>query len=263
MLHNLSHISLKKSLLLLAGILFFLIPKSDCYATTTYVNPETGYFVSMEDDADLLTEEEERKLAGQMKSITAYGNVAFKSISYNYNDTSYYASQYYSEIFGTSSGMLFLIDMDNRNIWIYCDGTIYKVITKSYANTITDNVYTYASDGDYYTCSSMAFQQAFSLLNGQKISQPMKYICNAFLALLIALLLNYFLVRMLSRSKKPSRSALLGTIFAQCKIIQPMVKFVSQRIEYRPSSSGGGGHHSGGGGHSGGGHSGGGGGHSF
>lgn len=88
-----------------------------------------------------------------------------------------------------------MIDMDNRNIWIHSNGAIYRTITKSYADTITDNVYTYASAQDYYGCASEAYTQMATLLAGRRIAQPMKYISNALLALIIALLINYFVVR--------------------------------------------------------------------
>lgn len=45
-------------------------------------------------------------------------------------------------------GTVFAIDMDNRNIWIHSDGAVYQVVTKGYADTVTDNVYRYASRGD-------------------------------------------------------------------------------------------------------------------
>lgn len=96
----------------------------------------------------------------------------------------------------------------------------------------------------------------------------MKYISNAFLAVIIALLLNYFLVRSFSRTKRPSKTDLLGKVFTQCNIANPNVRFIRQSRVYSPpsssgsgGSSGGGGSSSGGGGSSSGG--GGGGGHSF
>lgn len=95
----------------------------------------------------------------------------------------------------------------------------------------------------------------------------MKYISNAFLAVIIALLLNYFLVRSFSRAKRPSKTDLLGKVFTQCNIVNPNVRFIRQsRVYSPPSSSGSGGSSggsSGGGGGSSSGGGGGGGGHSF
>lgn len=234
-------------------------------SSITWCNQETGYLVILEDDADLLSDVEESQLALEMQKITAYGNVAFKSISYNDYSTSYFASDYYHETFRKESGTLFLIDMDNREIYIFSDGAIYKTITVSYADTITDNVYRYASDGDYYGCASKAFRQIYSLLSGQKIAQPMKYISNALLALILAALINYFLARLLSATSKPGTDKVLNSISTNFAFANPRMTRTRQTKVYSPpsSSSGGGGSHSSGGGggrsHS----SGGGGGHRF
>lgn len=202
-------------------------------------------------------------LAVQMQEITSYGNAAFKTVDSDVWDTESYARQYYKEQFGTGSGTLFLIDMDNRNIWLHSDGNIYKVITTSYANTITDNVYRYASDGEYYECAAHTYDQILTLLKGQKIAQPMKYISNGLLAVILALLLNYGLVSFFARIRKPSRKELLENGRNHFHYTQPKAFFVRESRTYNPvssdSSSGG----SSGGGGSSSGSSGGGGGHSF
>lgn len=239
--------------------------ESPATASVRWDNQETGYRIVIEDDADLLSEEEIQQLLLDMQGITDYGNAAFKSLSDNEYSTSYFAQNYYHQIFNQESGTLFIIDMDNREIYIFSDGAIYRTITVSYANTITDNVYTYASDGDYYRCASKAFDQIQSLLSGQKIVQPMKYISNALLALILAALINYFLARILSGTSKPGTSEVLNAVSTKFAFYDPHMKLTSQTKVYSPpSSSSGGGGHSGGGGGGGGGHSsGGGGGHRF
>ena len=229
-----------------------------------WTNQETGYRVLLEDDAGLLTEEEIRLLALEMQDITAYGNVAFKSISYNIHSASSFARDYYHQQFSSESGTLFLIDMDNREIYIFSDGSVYRTITSAYASTITDNVYRYASSADYYSCASQAFEQIRILLSGRRIAQPMKYISNALLALILASLINYFVVRIMSRSKEPSTGEILGAASTRFSFTDPKRYLTRQTKIYHPPSSGGGSHGGGGGGHSGGGHSsGGGGGHRF
>ena len=237
---------------------------ADRNSGTVYTNSETGYSVIIEDDASLLSNDEKNQLAETMKDITPYGDVAFKSIDYNPYSTETYIERYYNSIFGTGSGTVFLIDMDNRNIWIYSDGSIYSTITTAYANVITDNVYTYASDRDYFSCANKAFIQEAALLQGRRISQPMKYISNALLAIAIAILINYFIVRQTSRVRKASDNEIVNGVFANNAFNNVSVNFIRQTRTYSPrssSSSGSSSGHSGGGG--GGGHSGGGGGHSF
>lgn len=226
----------------------------------TWDNPDTGYRVLLEDDAGLLSDEEETQLAEQMQEITPYGNAAFKSISYNMSSASSYAHDFYHDSFGGASGTLFLIDMDNREIYIFSDGAVYRTITSSYANTITDNVYRYASREDYYTCASRAFGQIQSLLAGQEIAQPMKYISNTLLALILAALINYFVAMHQAGSAKPSSGEMLDAVSTRFAFANPQKQLTKQDKVYSPPSSSGG---HGGGGHSGGGRSGGGGGHRF
>lgn len=224
-----------------------------------YRNEETGYPVWIEDDAELLTNAERAALAAQMQGITAYGGAAFKTIAVNNLSAGSYAQMYYASLFSDESGILFLIDMDNRKIWIYCDGDIYRTVTENYADTITDNVYTYASDGNYYQCASAAFEQAAELLEGRRIAQPMKYICNVLLAVIGALLINFGLVNLFSKAGKTSDRELLSQTLSYFSHTDPTVCYDFETKVYSPASSGGG--SSGGGG--GGGSSGGGGGHGF
>lgn len=79
---------------------------------------DSGYRVIIEDDADLLSQDEERQLEAIMEEITEYGGVAFKSIDRNDVSTGDFATYYYYSCFQEKSGVVFLIDMDNRNIWI-------------------------------------------------------------------------------------------------------------------------------------------------
>lgn len=256
---------------ILSGLLLFLLLigafPSILWASepSTFYNESTGYWIRIDDSADLLTSSEEQELYKAMEPITVYGNVAFVSISDNPEySTERYAENYYQEHLGYSSGILFLIDMEERYIWIYSNGEIHQTITTSYANTITDNVYTYATDGDYLLCASKAYEQINTLLEGRHIAQPMKYISNALLAIVIALLINYFLVMSVSRSRKASNRQLLSGIFSKTKINNPHAQFVNQTKRYSPQSSGSSGVRSVGGGRSGGGGSrGGGGGHRF
>lgn len=249
--------------LLAAGLLPASTVSAEESASFSWYNPETGYDILIEDDAALLTTEEKNLLADTMERVSYYGNVAFKSIDYNPQSTSSYARSYFHETFGSGvvNGTLFLIDMDNRELYIFSDGDVYRTVTTSYANVITDNIYTYASDGDYFTCADNAFDQIASLLEGQKIAMPMKYISNALLALLLSALLNYFLVSFLSRSRKCSDEELLSAGQASFAFRNAAAKKTTTTKVYNPSSSGSGGGSSGGGG--GGGSSGGGGGHSF
>ena len=224
-----------------------------------------AYRTVIEDNEDLFTEEEEKLLAAEMDRFTQYGNAGVVTLS-QYSSTGTYAKQKYAELFGTDSGLLFVIDMGERMIWIHCNGTVYRTIDKAYANTITDNVYRYATNGEYYRCTSEVFQQAMILMEGGRIAQPMKYISNALIALVIALLANFTL--MAGERKRPAPETNAAAAMTTATGINVLSRKLVRRRKTTHvessgssgSSGGGGGGSSGGGGGS---SAGGGGGHRF
>lgn len=224
-------------------------------------NPETGYPVYIQDDAQLITEDSLAELAQQMEEITAWGGAAFVTTTSTHGlTTGDYARELYRGFFRRDSGILFLIDMQNRKIWIFSDGKIYSVISKPRAAVITDNVYRYASKGWYYQCASETFSQILQLLQGGKILQPMKHISNALVALAAAMILCYAFARRTSQNLRPSKEEILGAAAASFAVANVKRELTGERLEYSPVETGGGGGGSSGGG---GGSSGGGAGHSF
>lgn len=252
------HSTLKKILLLLCMITVLSVKTENAYAYEAFVSEE-GYQVIIEDNADLLSDEEEEQLSYKMKDITGYGNVAFITNTESCSSTSDFAENEYRSLFGSDSGTVFVIDMYNRNIWIFSDGNIYDTITVDYANIITDNTYTFATDEEYYECAVEVFDEIYTLLSGHKIAQPMKYISNILIAIIMAFIINYFVVKSSISNKGVSKSDILSGMFHYCYIQDVQKNFTHQTKVYDPQSSGS--SDGGGGGGSGGG--GGGGGHSF
>lgn len=253
-------------LLLLISVLFSSPAADSVFAADTgYTNPETGYTILLEDDADLLTAAEENALLAEMEKITEFGNAAFKSIAFNnMSSTANYAREYYHSHFGSNSGTLFLIDMFYRTLYIFSDGAIYRVVTTGRAETITDNIYRMASRAEYFACANEAYSEIYTLLIGNQIAQPMKYISNALLAILLALLANFVLINNVSKLRRADINRMIHAASVSFRFTDPEVNYTSTTKTYSPveRSSGGGGGSSGGGG--GGGHSsGGGGGHKF
>lgn len=230
-----------------------------------YTNDDNGNYIIIEDDAGLLTSDERLQLVDDMKDISRYGSVAFKTIDQNSSTAKSYAENYSYEMFKNASSMVFLIDMDNRQLIISCTGDIHKTITVAKSNTITDNVYRMASRGDYYGCAKATFEQALKLLEGQAIAEPMKHVSNAILSLIIAMLIFFVVITTSSRAKAAGNKDMIsGAKKARVDGTEPNAVFVNETRRYSPvqrSSGGGGGGFSGGGG--GGGFSGGSGGHGF
>ena len=225
-----------------------------------YTNPDTNYVVYMNDEYDLLSDEEESELINEMIPLTEYGNAGFLSCENSSESTSQYSARVYSSLFGTESGTLLVIDMGQRMLYIKSNGAISEIVSNAYSNTITDNIYRYASEGDYYTCASKAYSQVYTLLSGGKIAQPMRYISAALLALILGLMINYLIVRTVSKPRKADTEEIIDAANVDFRLRDPAARHSHTTKVYSPvrSSSGGGGSRGGGGGFSGGGGSGGG-----
>lgn len=250
---------------LVFAALVFLICPGRALAQDCYVNETTGYHVVIDDDADLLTTDEESALVEDMKPVTEYGNVAFHSTGSHSGGYSEYAEDYLHYCFGTASSMVFVVDMEYRKLTVYCDGEIYKVVTSTRSETITDNVYRMASSGNYYGCAAEAYSEVVTLMRGDEIAKPMKYVSNALLAILLALLLNFLRIRSASKLRAAQVDAIVNSASVDMAYSPARAVYSHETRKYDPlpkggSGGGGGGGRSGGGG---GGHSGGGGSHGF
>ncbi|MBE6017768.1 MAG: TPM domain-containing protein [Lachnospiraceae bacterium] len=261
---------MRKAIASLISILTFVMCISVPSAASDIrdLNEDTSYVAVIEDDAGLIIDTE--RVMESMKPITEYGNVMLKTLDENDDSAAYFAEHYLHDNFGKSSSVIFLIDMDNRKVYIFSDGAMYKTITRSKAEVITDNIYRYATKEDYDSCAVKAFEQINTLLEGHRIAEPMHIIGIAFISILLGLIICFIMIWS-STKRKPvgSRELIRGTD-TSVRITEPEASFVSYSKTYSPVSSGGGGGSSGGGGGSsggggggGGGSSGGGGGHSF
>lgn len=233
-------------------LMLLLVPLRVAAETTpVYKNAESGYEVYLLDEEDLLDDAEEAALTERMKGVTSFGHAAFVSAKslesrkvgeskneYEFNiDPGEYAEQRYRELFDREDGTLFLIDMRSRTIQIFSDGRIYRIITSGKALSITDNVYSHASRGDYFTCADEAFSQIITLLEGGRISEPMKYLSNAFLALILAAIINYFIVRVSTARFKPNNRELINAMEISYEQKNASVTKQGSHRKYSPSAA--------------------------
>ena len=230
---------------------------------TDYVaayNDDDDYGIIIDDMAGLLTESQEKGLIEYMAECSHGGHVMMVTTQENnYGNAETYAGAYYDSMFPGESGILFLIDMDTRQLRFYSEGQYQRVLTDGVMDIIGDNIYKKATAGDYYLCACKAFEQIATVLSGQRIAAPMKYASNACLAILLALIINYFFARRISKMAAPANSEIMKAIKSGYSFTNPGVKHLTTTRTYSPRSSSSGGGRSGGGG--GGGHSSG--GHSF
>lgn len=234
---------------------------------------EKGTKAIVEDNAGLFTEEQREQLLAQISELLPYGNMGIATSEESNSDAAAYARQKYIELFGETSGTLFLIDMYNRRIQIFSGADFYKTLSQVKANEITDNVYIYATEGDYYQTASSAFEQIRIVAEGGSIIAPMRYATNAAFAIGIVLLINFIIIRVQrkrsSNATKLTNALVYDTRDRGVTPVQGVRTVMTKQTKTRhtQSSGGGGGFSGGGGGFSGGGggggFSGGGGGHSF
>lgn len=154
-----------------------------------YTNDQTGYQALIRDDLDLLTDEEEDELVQHMIPITDYGHIIFWSTSEATFDEIEQAKNKRYQLYGNDSSGIFSINMQVRKVTFQSDGAIYTMVSSSYARSITDNVSGYASSGNYYRCAAEAYDQILTVLQGNRIAEPMKYISFVVIGLMLSFVL--------------------------------------------------------------------------
>lgn len=238
------------------------------------------------DFADLLTDEEEQKLSKVASEQGARYGIVLNFLTYDDSfgkSTVVFTDDFYDYYIGMhTSGILFAVDMDNRQVYINTVGTAITNIDDDEIDDILDSTYTYASDSDYYGFFINTLDKSvYAYANGSSSidyspydygddygvinSAPNKFIptipsliFSAVVTLLVVLIL--FAVHN-KNNKAPSAENYMGGNF---RVLSRHEQFMGVRHEvlhdyYKPSESSGGGgssHSSGGGGsHGGGGHS--------
>lgn len=265
--------SIFKALLLAFCISTFMIRKSYALdqsaflSSSVYQNSDTGYTAYIDDEEDLLSSSEEENLLKKLVPLTQYGNVAFLSGRGEYSAAAT-IRDFYNEVFYGKSGLIFFIDMENREIRIQSGGAFYRTISSDVANSITDNVYVFASNGDYYRTAAVAFSQVKAKMEGRFVATPMRWISNFFLAIFLGLLFNFTMLLMTWKQNRAGSKAVLGALRPNMILGNREVIMTNQtkvRLSSSSSRRGGqsGGGFSGGGSSGGGGFSSGGGGHRF
>lgn len=122
--------------------------------------------VKVYDEAGLFTSDESAKLQDTAKSLTELNqmDVVIVTISDAEGKSSMaYADDYYDyNGFGygsEKSGILLLIDMDNRDVWISTTGLAIRYFTDSAIDSILDKITGYLSDGQYYKAADIFLDQ--------------------------------------------------------------------------------------------------------
>lgn len=247
-----------KKIIFLLLIVIIITPLPNSFAILTEQNNSLSTSNSIvdntiiiEDDANLLTDIEKQELRSYMAALSEYGYVMLKTTDIA-NDSSslrYIKNYYYSKL-GNKSGVAFYIDMDNRQLCACATGGLDRIITNSKCDTIMDNVYTYATRGEYFECAKETFTEMNRLLSGGRIAESMKYYCNAILSIMISLFASYGFFMLIAKNKKASQKELINECVVSLEHSSIEVNKTGSHRVYSPvsdSSSSGGGSSGGGG----------------
>ena len=245
-------------------ILVLLIPGLAAAEPQTRENKETGFIAVIDDSGSLLDAGDYDRLFTAMMPITASCNVGLYTCSGTSKEyVGSKAKTWANSVFpGTCT--LFVIDMATRQLMVWSSTDVEKTLTQAKSYTITGNIYSYATKGDYAGCAESAFNQMNRVLNGEKLSGTMGLVSNILLAVLAAILLAYlFISARMEQEVKVSLPEITTATAGAGAVIA--AKTLTRKVRHSSSSGGGGGGggFSGGGGGGGGGFGGGGGSHGF
>ena len=141
--------------------------------------------------------------------------------------------------------------MGNRKLTLSASTQMEQLIG-SERSSIVDNIYQLASKRKYYECASECFKQIKIVINNGEIAHDMKYIDNAIIAVVLGLMVNFFLIFATSRtSNRKEKRKLLGDMALDTTLAGVAINLGKRSRRYEPrksSRSGGGGGFSGGGG---------------
>ena len=107
---------------------------------------------SVEDLAGLLSAEQiqsARQLAGQVSSATGWDILAVTTDETNGKSAQTWAEDYYLKNSSSDNGVVCLIDMDNREIYIATSGEAIHYLTDSRIDSILDTAYSKITNQDY------------------------------------------------------------------------------------------------------------------
>ena len=208
-------------------------------------NETSAYEVLVFDDADILSDDEEIALYESMERILPYGNAFFYSTELDPSEDAQKAAEdAYYFMYENQPGVILQFDMTNRQITLSASTDMEKILHKE-RDSIVDNIYRIASQGDYYACAAECFDEIVLVINDGQIAHSMKYINNAILALIVALMINFFFVFINSRQDTSYKAYMLKSVFETETLKNIKVKETKKTKTYAPittssSSSGSG-----------------------
>ena len=142
----------------LVGLVVSLVLSVTCVepasAQPTY--SEENKKVSIEDGADLLNDVEKQYLLSQAEKVSEHSKFELRLVTTNDAEgmtTQEYAENYFESLTsgepGIATGACYVIDMDNRQIYIATYGDLLYYLTDDRVDTLLDNAFEHISVKDY------------------------------------------------------------------------------------------------------------------
>jgi len=148
--------------LIFAFVLLFSTSFASSYETReNSVVPKVDETKKVYDFADLFTNSEESLLYYEITDFISKSNLDMAVVTIN-NNPRYSAMKYADDFYdynnfgigATNDGLLFLIDMDTREMWISTTGNAILMYDDARIDNILDAAYLEISNKDYYECAS-------------------------------------------------------------------------------------------------------------
>lgn len=175
-----------RKMIVLFIMLAFLLPTVTITGDASTYNEEKVF-----DYADLLTTEEENSLKDHAEMFEKYElSVVYLTISDALGKTSQeYADEFYDDHHYHEDGVLFLINMNNREMYISTAGRSIDILTDEMLDGILDDSYQYAVGGRYYDCLKEMGRQTCLILENN-INVPLGIHRTALVAVPLGLIIG-------------------------------------------------------------------------
>lgn len=133
-----------------------------------------GNFIA--DDADLFSDYEETEVSSAIEYFTSEKEFSLAVVTTDFTSglsSEEYADDYYDYLIDNEgldeNGLLFLIDMDNREVWISTSGECILSYNDIEIDSIIDNGYNSLTNGDYAQC---ILEMTEAAMNTDTVTDP-------------------------------------------------------------------------------------------
>ncbi len=261
---------MKKKIRILSFCIFFIsaIIFSNFYSVYAYTDlngvgssnakrttPNVDNTLKIYDYAKLIPEEKEQKIYEKIKKFISSYNMDMVIVTIDENPKSSsmdYADDFYDYnkfgIGANKSGVLFLIDMSNRKMWISTTGDAIEIYNDKRIDAILDYTYDKISKKDYSGCAEQFIKYATYFAKkgrngGDNILSISKILISSSIGGVVTMII--FLIIGLVSHKKPQKNKEASTYISKpLKLTDQMDQFVdkhvsqTRRVESSSSSGG-------------------------